>query len=238
MALSGGPAQARFPSSTGRRLTSSRDAGTLALRSRLVGELADVDESGTVPQEVNAAFGRVREEATKSCAYFHTWWSLRNLAYPDFLPTMRDHEHVDFFRTCQVACFAMTFVSLGKLLDRDDRSLGLGRLRRILCQHGYDDVAASMKVALSGHVNLVKRVVAIRNRTISHNDLDKTRDGIFKEHGTTPDEIRALVEAIRTSLNQAGHELGWTAEISAGERHERATMACLRRLHVGMGYEP
>lgn len=191
-----------------------------------------MDESGTVPQEVNAAFRRVREEASRSCAYFHTWWSLANLAYPDFLPAMNDHEHVDFFHACRTASFAMTFVSLGKLLDRDNRALGLGQLRRILRQHGLHKAADSMKAALGAHEAVVKRVVAIRNRTISHNEFAMTPDDVFERYGTTPDEIRALVEAVRTTLNETGNKLGWPTEISAGERSERATMAVLQRLRA------
>ena len=196
-----------------------------------------MSDLGPVPPEVEAALGRVREEASMSCAYFHTWWSLANLAYPDFPATMNDDEHVDFFHACIAGFLSMTFVSLGKLLDRDDRALSLGKLRTILREHGFPDVAKSIEAALSGQEEVAKRVIAIRNRTISHNELSTTRDDVFDQYGTTPNEIRALVEAVRTTLNQAGSQLGWPIDISAGERSERATMALLRRLRAGIEHE-
>ena len=109
------------------------------------GTIVTMNGSNGIPAEVSAAFGRVCEEAMKSCAYFHTWWSLSNLAM--------------------------------------------------------------------------------------------TRDEVFEAYGVTPNEIRALVEAVRTVLNEAGRRLGWPTVISEGERQERATMAILRRL-AGEGVAP
>ena len=150
---------------------------------------------------------------------------------------MNDYEHVDFFHACRAAFFSVTFVSLGKLLDRDNRALGFTQLRKILRKHGFDNVAGPMEAALSKHEEVARRVVAIRNRAISHNELATIRNGVFEKHGTTPNEIRELVEAVRTTLNQAGNELGWPTEISAGERNEQATMALLRRLRAGIASE-
>lgn len=195
-----------------------------------------MDEPRAVPQEVFAALWRVREEAEHLCAYFHTWWSLANLARPDFVPTMNEHGY--FFEVCDVGSFAMTFVSLGKLLDRDTRSLGLGQLRGILCKYGFHEEAGSMKAALSGHEEVVRRVVEIRNKAISHNNLTMTRDDVFEKYGTTPDEIRAFVEAVRTTLNQTVNELKLGLQIiPAGGQYEQATVELLRRLRAGIEHE-
>ena len=102
-------------------------------------------KSTNVPVEVKTAFGRVREEAMKSCAYFHTWWSLANVALPKYRSTMSDYAYVDFFHACRSGFLALTFVSLAKLLDRDRRALGLSRLRAILTSEGFTEEADLIK---------------------------------------------------------------------------------------------
>lgn len=186
--------------------------------------------SREVAADVNRAFGRVCEEAMKSCGYFHTWWSLAHVALPKYLSTMNEDTYADFFHACRSGFLALTFVSLGKLLDRDSRALGLYRLREVLKSHGFAEQADLMKSGLSAHRELATRILGIRNKAISHNEHGVTRDEVFDTYGVTPDEIRELVEAVRTVLNEVGVQIGWPTEISGGERHERATIAMLGRL--------
>ena len=186
--------------------------------------------STNLPIEVNQAFGRVCEEAMKSCTYFHTWWSLANVALPKYRSTMSDDAYVDFFHACSSGFLALTFVSLAKLLDRDPKALGLSQLRSMLTDHGFYEEAELIESGLKAHEKVASRILAIRNRTVSHNEHGVTRDEVFKRYGVTPDEIREFVEAVRIVLNEVGRRLGWPTEISAGQRQEQAAMALLRRL--------
>lgn len=201
------------------------------------GTIVTMNGSNGIPAEVSTAFGRVCEEAMKSCAYFHTWWSLSNLAWPEYRSTMSDYAYVDFFNACRSGFLGLTFVSLGKLLDRNRRAVGLSRLREILTRNGFGEEADLIELGLRAHGKLAGRVLGIRNRAVSHNENAVTRDEVFEAYGVTPNEIRALVKAVRTVLNEAGRRLGWPTVISAGERQERATMAMLRRL-AGEGVAP
>ena len=166
----------------------------------------------------------------KSCAYFHTWWSLANVALPKYRSTMSDYAYVDFFHACRSGFLALTFVSLAKLLDRDRRALGLSRLRAILTSEGFTEEADLIESGLRAHRKLASRILSIRNKAVAHNEHGVTRDEVFETYGVTPNEIRGLVEAVRAVLNEAGRRLGWPTEISSEERQERATLAMLRRL--------
>ena len=181
-------------------------------------------------EELNQAFGRVSEEATKSTTYFHTWWSLCNRALPTYASAMTEPDYVGFFHACRAGFLTLTFVSLAKLLDSDERAVGLRRLREILSGNGFSAEADLIRTSLRPHHELARRILAIRNRAVSHNEDRVTRDEVFVAYGVTPDEIRDFVEDIRNTLNRVGDEIGWATEIPSGERQESATMAMLRRL--------
>jgi hypothetical protein len=68
--------------------------------------------------------------------YFHTWWALRNLAIPKYLSTMNSYEFVDFFHAASSGFFKLIFVSIAKLFDADDRTLGVRGFRELLSGSG------------------------------------------------------------------------------------------------------
>ena len=185
--------------------------------------------SPVASQELNQAFGRVSEEATKSTAYFHTWWGLRNRELPN-RSAMTEPDYVEFFHACRAGFLTLTFVSFAKLLDSDKRALGLERLGKILTHDGFSPEANQIRTSLTPHQHLMARIRAIRNRAISHNEQSMTRDEVFAAYGVTPDEIRAFLEDIRNALNEVGERIGWPTRIPSGERHELATRNVLRRL--------
>ena len=182
---------------------------------------------------LNQAFGRVSEEVTKSVVYFHTWWGLCNRALPKYRFEMTEPGSVEFFQACRAGFLALTFVSLAKVLDSDPRALGLRRLRTILRCNGFPAQADLVRTRLKPYRDLAAKVLAIRNKAVSHNEASVTRDAVFATYEVTPDEIRTFVEDIRAALNEVGRSIDWPTEIPPGERQELATLNMLERLSRG-----
>lgn len=183
------------------------------------------------PVEVGQAFRRVRDDATHARVFFHTWWALVAKAMPEYHTIMSDYAYVDFFHACRAGFLTLVFVSLGRLLDGDRRSLGLKSLQKVLIDHGYAKEATQIDKLLSCNQELVERIRGIRNKAAAHTDSEMTRNDVYETFQVTPNEIRGLVTVIVDVVDDIEESL-WPSGllISSGERQENATIALLRRL--------
>ena len=186
---------------------------------------------------IHHVFQRVQEEAMKSCAYFHTWWSLDQRGLSEYRSTINELMYVDFFRSAYSGFFDLFFVSLSKLFDRtqsgDQEVLGFKKLRETLNQHGFTEEAQLIKQRLEPKEEVIKRIRGIRNKAISHNEAALTREAVFDLYPVTPNEIRELIHEIRDVLNEVGRRIDYPNGISDGERSERAVIAVLETLRRG-----
>jgi len=178
-------------------------------------------------------FDRLLEEAGAARAYFHTWWGLRNLALPDYLPTMNHHEYVDFFHAANSGFLKLAFVSLGKIFDPGRSVVSMRRLLKALADHQRAPEARALESRLEKHEGLIERVLAIRNKSVSHNQFDLTRNRVYELYGVTPDEIRDLVEDVCDGLNDVQRAFGRSSVLSEGQRHEQAVLNLLETLRRG-----
>ncbi len=182
------------------------------------------------PIEVRETFGRVHQDATHAHVYFHTWWALFGVAMPEHRATMGNVAYVDFFQACK-GFLTLVFVSLGRLLDHDQRSLGLKRLHEVLVEHGYGKEGGQVDSLLSSNGDLIERIRRIRNKAAAHTDREMTREDVYEKYGVTPNEIRDLVGGAVDVVNDVEQSLYSSGLlISSGERQERATMSLLRCL--------
>ena len=198
------------------------------------------EELVTKPQtEVGAAFQRVRGDATHASVFFHTWWALAGVAKPEYTATMNNQAYVDFFHACEAGFLTLVFVSLGRLLDSDSRSLGLKHLHEVLQEHGHANQAAKIEKLLSGNRDLARRIRGIRNKSAAHTDREMTREDVYGTYGVTPDELRKLARTIVDVMNDVEQSLGLLGLlISTGERQQRATISLLRCLRDGPADDP
>ena len=146
---------------------------------------------------------------------------------------MNNYEYVDFFHASNSGFLTLTFVSLAKIFDRDTRAVGMKSLREALIAEGHAAEAEAVKNQLSPHKDLVGRILGIRNKSVSHNQADLSRDEVYKTYGVTPDEIRQLINDVCAVMNLVAEALGSTNAISDGSRHENAAMKLLEALGRG-----
>ena len=182
---------------------------------------------------VPEALARVSEDASAATVYFHTWWALRNLAVPEYLSTMNNTAYIDFFHASNSGFLKLTFISLAKLFDSDDRALGIRGLRRVLEASGYSREAKAIEQRFAPHTDLVTRVLGTRSRSVAHNEAAISRDQVYETYGVTPDEIRDLVSEVRNTVNELSQAIGSLNSISEGARSERAVLAMLEQLKRG-----
>lgn len=183
--------------------------------------------------EVHRIIDDLMEEGAAAMAHFHTWWTLRNLALPEFYETMNNLSHVDFFHASNSGHYKLFFLALSKIFDRDARVSGISHLKEALRQDGYAGLADELEAKLVPLESLVSRVMSIRNKTIVHNERSLSREKVYDINGITPNDIRGLIHATCEAINAVADGLSISTRISEGERHERATIAMLQTLRKG-----
>lgn len=176
------------------------------------------------------------EEGSAARGHFQVWWTLRNRAIPKYLTTMDDHA--DFFNATSAAHFKSFFVALSKIFDRDIRASGVTHLKEALRREGHSEVAESFEKAIEPLAALVQRIMNVRNRSIAHNERGLPRDKVFEIYGSSPNEIRSLIDSTCSAINDVAQALGISNSIFDDDRLERATLEMLEVLQKQESLDP
>ncbi|MDO8926509.1 MAG: hypothetical protein Q7U94_06320 [Sideroxyarcus sp.] len=171
------------------------------------------------------------EEGISARAHFQVWWALCNLALPKYESTMNNLGYVDFFHASDSGHYKLFFLALSKIFDRgDSRVAGISELKKALEAEGKVNIALRISEELEPIEPLVKRVLAIRNRTIVHNEHSMPRRKVYKVNGITPNQIRLVIDTVCATINRAARDQGITNTIFESDRMERATLGMLEKL--------
>lgn len=173
------------------------------------------------------------EEGIKARAHFQVWWALRNKALPKYYDAMNDFAYVDFFHAANSGHYTLFLLSLAKIFDHDSRVAGIKEFCRALRAEGMNKSALAICHALKPHQGIVKKVMAIRNKSVVHNEHGITRSEVYELNGVTPNQIRDLIDVTCKSINEAASGLGLNNLIFDGDRAERATLNMLETLAKG-----
>ena len=147
------------------------------------------------------------------------------------LEPINDSRYTDFFLATMAGNFRLFFLSLGNILDTDDRSIGISQLHNLLKERGKDNLAHRIAEATENYRNTIKNIRCIRNKSIAHNDFEEA-DEIFKKSPVTPNEIEALIDAILNALNAISVDFDFPDSISEGKRNEQAAQNVLEALRI------
>ena len=173
------------------------------------------------------------DEGIKARAHFQIWWALRNRALPKYYKTMNNYEYVDFFHAANSGHYSLFLLSLAKIFDRDPRVAGIKELKRALRSEGRTPTANRVARTLKPHAQHVKSVMGIRNSSLVHNEYAVPIQKVYQINGVTPNELRGLIDAACTSINEVASELGIVNTIFESDRSERATLKMLETLARG-----
>ena len=147
------------------------------------------------------------------------------------LEPINDSRYTEFFLASMEVNFRLFFLSLGNLLDKDDRSIGIWKLQNLLKEFGKDDLAKEITKVTKNYQNIIKTIRVIRNKSIAHIDF-KEADEIFKMSSATPNEIEALIDAILNALNAIASDFDFPTMISEGKQNEQAARNILEALRI------
>jgi len=170
------------------------------------------------------------EDCAAARAHFEAWWTLRNIAIPEFLVTMDELEYVDFFVATNAAHYKCFFIALGRIFDRDDRAAGVRELKKALRAEDSGDVADYIEGSFAPHEALIVKIMAIRNKAVAHIERALGREKVHDIFGITPDDIRLVINTACDTINETLHRLGDSVGVSDGERMQEATLHMLRKL--------
>jgi hypothetical protein len=173
------------------------------------------------------------EEGSKARVHFQVWWTLRNLALPKYYNAMTDNSYVDFFHAANSGHYTLFLLSLAKLFDRDSRAAGIRGLKHALRTEGKAATALAVASAIKPHEATVKSVMGIRNKSVVHNEHAISLQKVYKIHGVTPKQLRALIDAACSAVNLAARDLGIVNRVFEGNRAEQATLKMLETLAHG-----
>lgn len=172
-------------------------------------------------------------ECIAAKSHFEVWWALRNRALPDYYSTMDDGNYVDFFIATSAAHYKCHFVSIGKIFDRDDRTVGVSRLKDNLKSEGRNDLVALIDDNLSKYNELISKLITIRSKSIAHNEFGLKVEDIYDKNDVKPNDIRALIEETSSTINELGNEYGISNVVFEKGRLEKATLNMLKTLKNG-----
>lgn len=176
---------------------------------------------------------RLIEEGIAAKAHFQIWWTLRNVALPEFHGTMSDFSYVDFFHASNSGHYKLFFIALSKIYDRDNRVSSIASLKDALRDEGCASLVDYIERQLAPLERLVCRILNIRNKTIAHNEKEVSREKVYEINGVTPNEIRRLIEISCDLINYVARALEIPNVIFESDRNERATLAMLDTLRRG-----
>jgi hypothetical protein len=179
---------------------------------------------------LNAILHHLIEEGKVARAHFQTWWALRNLAIPEFLPVMNRCEYVDFFHVSNAGHYKMIFFALSKIFDRDTRASGFASLKAALLADSRTALVEYIETELSPLTARVARIDTIRNQTVAHNQTGLVRKEIYGANGIAPNEICELIDKTCAVINHVARELGISDIIFESKCFEEATLALLKAL--------
>ena len=191
----------------------------------------------TKNETLRKAVARIRGEASAARAFFHTWKALQ-LAREDagLLATINDSRYIDFFLVSMAGNFRLFFLSLGNILDEDDRSMGISKLQYLLKDSDKDYLAQEINIITKKYQKTIKQIKQIRNKSIAHNDFEET-DEIFKSISVTPNEIEAFIDAILATIRTIALDVNGQGSISKGTRNEQAARNILEALRINRMYK-
>ncbi len=177
--------------------------------------------------------GDLIDEGAAARAHFQVWWTLRNLALPDYYKTMNHKEYVDFFHASNSGHYKLFFIALSKIFDPDAKTSGIRSLKIALGDAGRADLKNYVESEMANLTTLVQKVMKIRNQSVAHNQTDLPRRKVYKINGVSANQIRELIEKTSKVINHVAHQLGISNTIFESDRAERATLQLLATLQKG-----
>lgn len=142
-----------------------------------------------------------RTNLTVAGAAYDVWWTYRSRATrPRFLPGMQHYS--EFFRYDEEVHFRALVVGLHTLFDgRRDTA----NFRRLLADsRTAGRPLPATEARLAGAELAVAKVATLRHNLFAHRNHGLTYDDVYRDADITPDELRALLDASRTILNEMG----------------------------------
>ncbi len=95
---------------------------------------------------------------------------------------------------------------------------GVAHLKEALRNEGHSKVADDFENTIGPLATLVQSVMSVRNKTIAHNERELPRDKVYEIYGSTPNEIRLLIDSTCSAINNVAQALGITNSIFDDDR--------------------
>ncbi|WP_299599676.1 hypothetical protein [uncultured Microbulbifer sp.] len=189
-------------------------------------------------QELQECFANVKDSVNAALGHYQIWFTLRGKgkAIDEYLSVMNDYRYVDFFHAANIAHYKLMFIETGCIFDTDDRADRCMRLKELMIENGFRELAAKFDTNLKPFRKLVSNILTVRSKLIAHKESNVEPADLYGKHGIKPDDIKALLNELSELMGNLeslmNNGASWSS-VGPTDRWENATYGLLEVLREG-----
>jgi hypothetical protein len=167
------------------------------------------------------------ESSIEAKAHYQIWWALAHQARPRLDKQME--RFPDFFIATQRAHFDSMIMHLAHLFDKDHATANIKKyISEAPTIRSVDRLLLKKQLALMHPV--VKAVLIIRHNVVAHRNAAHAEHQWFKKAGTTPNQVRALINSAVALVETLRRARGCKWGVFDNDRFARDTLGLLEAL--------
>ncbi|EJL6339948.1 hypothetical protein NMR29_003562 [Vibrio cholerae] len=166
----------------------------------------------------------IEDSLLKAEASYQLWWGIKHHGITEHYGALNDLDYVDFFHASIPIYLQSIFICLSKVFDRAGDLSGIRALKRELTNIGQESISDQISSILERNVDQIKSIKGIRDQSVGHRKTSKTVDDIYSENPITPDEIKALIDDLKSVVEFASKAFERQSNVLSTQRYLNATI--------------
>ena len=168
------------------------------------------------------------QEGMAAISYYEVYSVLGRKEYFAQQRILDNDNYKDFFHVSHTAHYKMIFIALGKIFDKGSETASIEKLKKVLKNEKRNDLITYIEEKLGSQTEICKRIQAIRNKSIAHNQRNPSKEEIYEDNPVTPNELYCLINETCEVINYLALEFGLSGMSMSG----RAKKSMLKVLEV------
>ncbi|WP_215727513.1 hypothetical protein, partial [Aliivibrio fischeri] len=185
---------------------------------------------GKVMSKMEKTLMDIEDSLLKAEASYQLWWAIVGQGMSQHRNALDKLDHVDFFHASIPIFLQSMFLNLSKIFDRAEDLSGMRSLKKSLLENGKDETIHKIDCILDRNKNYIISIKGIRDQSIGHRKTHKTVEQIYNENEITPDQIKLLIEDIKTIVKIASGTIGRKYDLLDSNRYADATISLIKSI--------
>lgn len=168
----------------------------------------------------------LHESASEARAHWQAWWAIAHQSRPYYTRGLA--EYPSFFAVAERGHFNSLIINLAHLFDRRRDVSSIERYLKLAKATARD--ANAVLSELRTHTKAREAVLEIRNSVIAHKNAGLTEEEVFSRARISPRDIRDLVDAATSVVNQLLERAGLAERVFTDKRVSLDTLKALESM--------